>query len=209
MYKLSTLNASNSLPFSVSTDDAHTGNYSVKVTANADIPLNGTLAGMANGYSFKIADSGKYVASIWLRPITTTGNVITAHTGNVSIWMDTTNGSSSSAQTTASFLPKSNIIEGWQQYEVSFHVPANYKNFKLKLGGGFYYDDLRIYPFESNSKGFVYHPVTRKLTATLDENNYATYYEYDAEGNLIRTKKETEKGVLTVSESRSTHRKAN
>ncbi|MNT78232.1 hypothetical protein D3C72_2174470 [compost metagenome] len=51
-------------------------------------------------------------------------------------------------------------------------------------------------------KSFVYDPLTLRLFAQLDENNYATFYEYDAEGKLVRTKKETDKGILTLSESR-------
>ena len=39
--------------------------------------------------------------------------------------------------------------------------------------------------------------------AELDENNYSTFYEYDNEGGLIRVKKETEKGVYTIQETRS------
>jgi hypothetical protein len=58
-------------------------------------------------------------------------------------------------------------------------------------------------------KSFVYHPVTQKLVAILDENNFATFYEYDAEGNLVRTKKETEKGISTIMESRSANVKGN
>jgi hypothetical protein len=39
--------------------------------------------------------------------------------------------------------------------------------------------------------------------AELDENNFATFYEYDDEGILIRVKKETEKGTMTIRESRT------
>jgi len=39
--------------------------------------------------------------------------------------------------------------------------------------------------------------------ADLDENNYASFYEYDDDGTLIRVKKETEKGVITIKETRS------
>jgi len=41
--------------------------------------------------------------------------------------------------------------------------------------------------------------------ATLDENNYATFYEYDDKGNLIRTKRETEKGIATLQENRDSY----
>jgi hypothetical protein len=39
--------------------------------------------------------------------------------------------------------------------------------------------------------------------AELDDRNYATFYEYDEEGTLVRVKKETEKGIYTIKESRS------
>jgi len=70
-----------------------------------------------------------------------------------------------------------------------------------------YFDDFRIIPVDGNMKSFVYDPISYKLTAQLDENNFATYYEYDQEGLLVRVKKETEKGVLTISESRRANSK--
>ena len=81
-----------------------------------------------------------------------------------------------------------------------------YSLFELNLHSGStacYYDDIRISPFNSNLKSFVYDPETQRLTAELDENNYATFYEYDKEGGLVRVKKETERGVYTIQESRS------
>jgi hypothetical protein len=63
-------------------------------------------------------------------------------------------------------------------------------------------DDIRVHPFNANMKSFVYDPVTLRLMAELDENNYATYFEYDDEGNLMRQKKETERGIMTVKETR-------
>jgi hypothetical protein len=44
--------------------------------------------------------------------------------------------------------------------------------------------------------------MTLRLMAELDERNYAKLYEYDEEGKLIRVKKETEKGVMTIQENR-------
>ena len=58
-------------------------------------------------------------------------------------------------------------------------------------------------------KSYVYDPSTQKLTAELDENNYATKYEYDDEGILIRVKKETTRGVMTIKESRNNQSKIN
>ncbi len=70
-----------------------------------------------------------------------------------------------------------------------------------------YFDDIRIHPYNGNMKSFVYDPHTQRLMAELDENNYATFYEYDQEGGLIRVKKETEKGVYTIQETRSSSAK--
>jgi hypothetical protein len=43
--------------------------------------------------------------------------------------------------------------------------------------------------------------------AEIDENGFATFYEYDDEGLLVRVKKETEKGIMTLKETRSTYRR--
>jgi hypothetical protein len=193
--------------FNLSTETAHSGDYSLQVANGpVQIPLDAAVAGMADGYSFKMAAGKRYVVNLWLRPAAMSiyAPAPVGNNGNVSLSMDNGVGGTSSY----SLTPASNIIEGWQQYTAVFSVPMGYGNFKLNLGNGFFYDDIRIYPFESNSKAFVYHPVTRKVTATLDENNYGTFYEYDAEGNLVRTKRETERGILTISENRSSHHKA-
>ncbi|MEM9836790.1 MAG: hypothetical protein AAF828_09830, partial [Bacteroidota bacterium] len=100
------------------------------------------------------------------------------------------------------------VIEGWQRMEVEFTVPPGVTNVWIRvgptattgLGTNFYIDDLRIQPVESIMTGYVYNPETLRLMSQLDENNYATYYEYDDEGKLIRVKRETDRGVMTISE---------
>ncbi|MBS1565364.1 MAG: hypothetical protein JST39_13305, partial [Bacteroidetes bacterium] len=42
-----------------------------------------------------------------------------------------------------------------------------------------------------------------RLMAELDENNYATFYEYDDDRTLVRGKKETQRGIKTIKETRS------
>jgi hypothetical protein len=98
-------------------------------------------------------------------------------------------------------------IEGWQRYEVI--VPTSDISTQLKIGvvapsgRDIYVDDIRVQPFNSSMKSFAYDPESLRLMAELDENNYATQYEYDDDGTLIRVKKETERGIMTVKESRS------
>ena len=106
--------------------------------------------------------------------------------------------------------PLGNIVDGWQRIECSFTIPLQANSIQIELVNEqtnaaveVYFDDIRIHPYFSNMKSFVYDPFTHKLTAELDENNYATKYEYDDEGILIRVKKETERGVMTIKENRT------
>ncbi len=103
--------------------------------------------------------------------------------------------------------PSGAIIEGWQRYEGVFTSAGDDKQLTLSLEATgnvpVYFDDLRIQPFNANMKSFIYNPVNLRLMAELDENNYSTFYEYDDDGTLIRVKKETERGIQTIKESRS------
>ncbi|MES2680891.1 MAG: PKD domain-containing protein [Bacteroidota bacterium] len=103
------------------------------------------------------------------------------------------------------FAPSGNIIDGWQRIEAEFTVPSLATDITVELDcstGDCYYDDIRIFPVDGSMKSYVYDPVTMRLVAELDERNYATLYEYDEEGKLIRVKKETEKGKMTIKETR-------
>lgn len=103
--------------------------------------------------------------------------------------------------------PMGPIIDGWQRYEGSFTAPAGATSMTVNLVNSntlpVYFDDIRIHPFNANIKSYVYDPVSLRLSAELDANNYAKYYEYDEEGTLIRTKVETQQGVKTITETRS------
>ncbi|TND09949.1 MAG: hypothetical protein FD123_631 [Bacteroidetes bacterium] len=103
------------------------------------------------------------------------------------------------------------IIEGWQRLYGSFTVPSNAASVTVKLingsggtGTSDFFDDIRIHPFEGSMLCSVYDPVSLRLMATLDENNYALFYGYDNEGNLTVAKKETVKGIRAVQDSRTT-----
>lgn len=114
---------------------------------------------------------------------------------------------------TFDFTPEGRIIEGWQRIFGTFKIPGNLDidNIRVTLvneGGVIsYFDDIRVHPINSSMVSYVYHPVHLKIMAELDDNNFATLYEYDDEGSLIRIKKETEKGILTIQESRKSVKK--
>ena len=109
--------------------------------------------------------------------------------------------------TTIIAKPTGNIIEGWQRYDFTFIIPANETSMTIKLQStgstNVYFDDIRTHPYNANMQTFIYNPVNLRLMAQLDENNYATFYEYDNDGTLIRVKKETARGIQTIKETRS------
>lgn len=151
---------------------------------------------------FTLTKGGKYLFSAWVKEDTTcTCQSYTNNEVQVIITND-------NWDTTINASPSGNIIDGWQRYEFAFNDSSNTKSIVLKLrslsaGTNVHFDDVRILPFNGNMKSFVYDPVNLRLVAELDENNYATFYEYDDEGTLIRIKKETERGVMTIQETRS------
>jgi hypothetical protein len=102
--------------------------------------------------------------------------------------------------------PAGAIIDGWQRIEQVVDLPAGSEALSLILlsnVGVAYFDDIRVHPYNANMKSFVYDAQNLRLMAELDENNYATFYEYDDDGTLTRVKKETERGVKTIKETRS------
>lgn len=108
------------------------------------------------------------------------------------------------------FTAKGNIIDGWQRIEEEFTVPALATDLNISLeclGNNCYFDDIRVFPVDGSMKSYVYDPVNLRLVAELDERHYSTMYEYNEEGKLVRVKKETEKGKMTIQENRNNTKK--
>jgi len=83
---------------------------------------------------------------------------------------------------------------------------SNYNNAVIDLRfaqgtSGAWYDDLRLHPEKGNMKTYVYDLRDYRLRAILDEENFASLFYYDAEGNLYLTKKETVRGIKTLTEN--------
>jgi hypothetical protein len=155
---------------------------------------------------FTIPSDKKMLVSAWVRE----DCVIPCHKtdydkSNIEIW---SNGVNIGVGTIKRSGP---IIEGWQKIEGEFTVPANATAAEIRFintnNAPMYVDDIRIHPFNANMKSYVYDPVNLRLVAELDANNYATFYEYDDEGTLIRTKVETKEGIKTITETRSAKQK--
>ena len=62
-------------------------------------------------------------------------------------------------------------------------------------------DDVRILPLSAEMSCYVYDNIDNSMMAMLDNNHFATYFQYNQKGQFIRTMKETARGVMTVSET--------
>lgn len=147
---------------------------------------------------------GKYIVSAWVKedgaPLGTTSYT------NSSIEISFQNSTASIPP----LLPSGAIIDGWQRIETEIEVPVDATGITIELiasGADVYFDDIRFFPYDGSMMSYVYDPISLRLMAELDERNYATLYEYDEEGKLIRVKKETEKGIMTIQENRDNIKK--
>lgn len=217
---------------SLDTQQKHTGKYSLRVATGTSIGISAPLVESENGtygLSFNTASNDCGAGGKVLKSIRATADALlpvfsplTNKQVLVSAWVKEAQDCHcqsyansqigivvEKASGNLSFIakPSGNIIEGWQRIEQVVEVPAGATRISINLqstgNATVYYDDVRIHPYNANMRSFVYNPVNLRLMAELDENNYATFYEYDDDGTLIRLKKETERGIKTIKETRS------
>ncbi len=206
--------------------ESHSGRYSISVASENNIsglfPLTSSAINELNKtvpFTIRQQDllgrfgpktyngTKKYVLSYWVKKQNTLNVKVFDYPAFTAI---ITNGSSSLINT----VNRGKIIDGWQRCEVVFTIPANASgNLTIQFDNNdnslYYLDDIRIHPFNGTMKSYVIDPVSFRLWAELDERNFATFYEYDEEGKLLRIKKETERGIYTIQESRKGTSKIN
>lgn len=196
---------------SIVTERSHSGRYSYKLNSGWSIHK---IAGRAQPHDKVIEQSGgKYILS---------SNELAAGFGAISgdkeyvlsMWVYDNNPHSdklhnlniSTNYQSFDVNQSLTVVEGWKKVEIRFSGGS----FSLSLnpsGSGVYIDDFRIQPADAQVTTYAYDDRTLRLSAQLDENNFATFYEYDDEGTPVRVKKETEKGIVTLKESRKYLRK--
>ncbi len=200
---------------------AHTGNYSLilksnlllktqafdnehgpgqYIETNAAGEYQRRLDGWMGLFGFNPLTNGKYIVSMWVND----GNALDKST-TVNVKMD--------GATLVNTREWKASVEGWELFEFTFDMTplntANMRELQFEITGNSTHrlDDIRIFPANGNAKTFAYDEKTLRLMAELDANNFATLYEYDEQGQLIRVKKETDEGIITLKESRSTYLK--
>ncbi len=206
----------NSTEGEISKEYAHTGKYSLRVNLDEQVSLATSLSSCST--STPQTDStqyvwdncncvgkfnpktGKYIFSAWLKQ----GNDMldTSYLdAGVEIKLHTSSGSS-----TVLLKADGPIVEGWQRVYGEFEIASNVISVDITLISSTevdtWFDDIRIHPFNGNMKTYAYDQITLRLLAELDDNNFATIYEYDEEGALVRVKKETIQGIKTLKEVR-------
>lgn len=205
----------------ISTDDAHTGRFSLKITPTTSqtttratsapygyrstyaAPFILTSDDLLSKFSPDLT-AQKYVINLWVK---LDGYNPFVHDLTSYINIDVRQGTTSIID--YSTIKKSEVIEGWQQIQYEFttvnSVASQTWALQLSAAGAsnIFVDDIRVHPYNSLMKSFVYHSDKLELMAELDENNFATFYEYDEDGALVRIKKETERGIMTIQESRN------
>jgi len=171
--------------------DAHSGKNSYSIRSASEL-----ISISSPHYLF----AGKqYVFSAWIKSASAVNTAVVSFT-------DAGNSQWNNSGTVISFQPSGDVIEGWQRVEGIFTVPTGksvISKLRVDNSSGSTIDDIRIFPKDAAVTTYVYDPLTFRLQATLDNNNYATFYYYDEQGNLHLTTRETNKGVFTVSENRS------
>jgi hypothetical protein len=173
---------------------SHSGRYSLKFNGLGNV----RIAGVADFAGVSYCHISLWVKRNGSAPVA--NNIQVYATGK-------TPGGSPISQLFNAFAIKTGSIDGWYKYEgkITMSLLQAYSDINIQAQAGYILDDIRIMPDGANMKSFVYDPFNSRLLAELDENNFATFYEYDQEGVLVRVKKESERGILTVNE----HRKAN
>lgn len=206
----------------ISSAAAHTGRYSLSIATGASIQISATpkhRLGRRSNYQVPYVVANLDLLPVWAPVIGGENHYLW------SFWVKEQGASMLKTTLQGSFTPEvrinssplSNvqwnygpIIEGWQQVNAEFFFPSSFTTTDLiefsivnhNGTGTLLLDDFRIHPYRSAMTSSIYQELDFRLMSQLDENNYATFYQYDAEGKLIRVKKETERGVMTLQEVR-------
>jgi hypothetical protein len=176
---------------------AHSGKKMMKI--------NGSM--MFEQQRICVQKNKPYVLSLWISR--TAQDVKTYEVSNLVqiVSINTPNGTFS---TLPAVVKYGKVIEGWQKVDLEFIVdasnysPDNVLAIRFNTSNkALYVDDVRLSPKVGGMKTFVYDPDTYWLKASLNVDNYATFYHYNDQGALTLMKQETEKGIFTVSENRA------
>jgi len=188
--------SSESNPYSqenfVISNSAHSGKQSLMVESGNTVTFKQNILNLEAGK--------KYIFNAWIK----CGNSnIDTYKNDFNDYIKVICGATTYSLNSNSY--KTQLIEGWQLVQLEFTALAGQLSIQLNSlsGDDVYFDDIRIFPSDANINSYVYNKTNYRLMATLDNNHFATFYYYDTEGNLFLVKKETERGIKTIKETRN------
>ncbi|MBC7525144.1 MAG: hypothetical protein H7239_11980 [Flavobacterium sp.] len=183
----------------VSSDVAHTGDFSVKAI-NADnkvFKVNGK-SGSNNYYQNPDAYTeafrpGKYKLSVW---VLEKDVIDESKTKKLPIY----HSNGTILELNGEAINVSEIVYSgcWKQLNYYLDIPVDgdinieLRNFNSAETNPVYFDDFRLHPIASSVNSFVYDHKTDELSYSLDANNMGTAFKYDNAGRLKATYIETE-----------------
>lgn len=203
--------------------EAHTGNYSVQVTAGNyvaftsevwdgtpentythDKPFRPNNGDLIKSHRFVNAEAeNKYVVTAWVKEDNTSAQLLD-YQAAVRIALP------NQQLMLVADEKRSNIIDGWQRIELTFEMGSQWADgepveIRLEAGNNYtaYFDDVRVHPFDSEMEAQVIDADEQRPMSTLDNRNFSTTIQYDEEGIPVRTIQETERGKQTIQESRT------
>lgn len=191
----------------IASEEAHTGEQSLRISKKMTYRQE----------RLKIVPDQRYVLSAWVKVSGAPSERTTyASNGDLGIAVDFVDlfGHSVLAENAVIFRePNGPIIDGWQKIEFEFEtnqptatrIDVSLVNYAYTGSNSpkVYFDDVRIHPINAVMETYVYDKSNYRLTGSLDNNNFATYYGYDEEGNLQSVQKETLRGRKTIQEIRA------
>jgi hypothetical protein len=95
----------------------------------------------------------------------------------------------------------------WTLFQALVPIPGNVPDVTIRIhcnmgtGAMVDIDDVAIHPSSAVFSAHVYDSGSLRLLASLDDRHFALYYQYDGKGNMVAKRVETERGLMTVSES--------
>ncbi len=157
--------------FGQTTEKAHTGKYSVKIASGEE--------GFKTNLLGKHAP-GKYKISFWVNEGGQNNAVV--YIDDNLLALDASTDIERRTNHARDWVLYSNIVS-LDGSEDAIHVGS--------FGSTIYIDDFRLHPLGASMNSYVYND-WGEMTDVLDANNFATKYEYDAIGRLVRTYSEIE-----------------
>lgn len=177
------------------TTAAHSGRYAYLFESGTGVQLLGPFT-----ITEQVRDQGIQI-QFWAKK--TYWNAASHPSPPISVTVDGLSTSAtldSVAKTGAWTLYRMNIddISGTAQVDETFTI-----FFQKEIGSGdsLWIDDIRVQPMDAEMICYVYDPFWLRLAATFDDQHFGQFYQYNGEGKLIRTIKETERGMKTVAET--------